>query len=135
MVRPWQILRQSYHLQHVVHQHRILHGSRIGALITNLVLLLIAILLFTDDGTNNSRMSGFSRILIVLAAMLLPIAADLFRAQQQAAAPSSAVGSETVPPAPSAPTRAKGTKSRITALETERGGSFDRELSIVAELT
>jgi uncharacterized membrane protein HdeD (DUF308 family) len=79
-------------------------GLRIGALIVNLVLLLIGVLLFTGDETDNSRMTFFGTILIVLGVLLLAFAAYLYRSQQQKTTPSSATGSGAPPPAPTAPT-------------------------------
>jgi uncharacterized membrane protein HdeD (DUF308 family) len=75
-------------------------GLRIGPLITNLLFILIAILLFTGDEENDSRMKLFGIASLVLGVLLCLYSLYLYRAKQGAALQASATGPGGSPQAP-----------------------------------
>ena len=65
-------------------------GIRVGAAITNLIFLVLAILFFTGDEDSNSRVNLLGTIAIVLGILLVLYALYLYRtAQTQAASPAA----------------------------------------------
>ncbi len=75
-------------------------GLRIGPLITNLLFILIAILLFTGDEENDSRMKLIGVLFLVLGALLCLFSLYLYRAKQSADLEASATESGSSPQAP-----------------------------------
>jgi uncharacterized membrane protein HdeD (DUF308 family) len=67
-------------------------GLRIGPLITNLIFIVIAILLFTGDETNDARMNIIGITFLVLGVLLSLYSLYLYRAKHDADSPASATG-------------------------------------------
>jgi O-antigen/teichoic acid export membrane protein len=73
-------------------------GLRIGPLVTNLIFILIALLLFTGDEEKTSRIELIGVILIILGVLLCAYAYLLYRGTGKEDAPTEAG------PTPSTPT-------------------------------